>query len=356
MSSDEANEIVVSPLAAHRLAAARTWLERITPGAEALLVAPSQEAADDLGRAIALERGASFALHRLTFNRLSGLLAADYAAANGLVYVSGLGAQAVAARALFALAGDPRLAPLAAVVHLPGLPKAIAATYAELSHAMVEPQAVAELTETGGALAAIFDQFEVQLRAGRLIDRAGILKAAIAALAGGSLPRFAGLPTLLLDVPMASRLECGFLAALAARAPSLLATIPAGDSRSLGYLANALAVAPRHLTAAEGGDALARVQEFLFAEATPPPAALDASVTLGSAAGEMQECVEIARRIQAEARRGARFDQIAVLLHTPARYAPYLEEALTRAEIPAWFARGAKRPEPGGRALLALLN
>ena len=34
---------------------------------------------------------------------------------------------------------------------------------------------------------------------------------------------------------------------------------------------------------------------------------------------------------------------------------PYLEEALDRAAFPASFARGATRPEPGGRALLALL-
>jgi RecB family exonuclease len=70
----------------------------------------------------------------------------------------------------------------------------------------------------------------------------------------------------------------------------------------------------------------------------------------------MQECVEIARRIQDAARRGIPFDRIAVLLHAPSRYAPYLEEALARASIPAWFARGTVRPEPGGRALLALLN
>src|SRR6202034_4098267 len=37
------------------------------------------------------------------------------------------------------------------------------------------------------------------------------------------------------------------------------------------------------------------------------------------------------------------------------RYAPYLEEALDRAGVRAYFARGASRPEPGGRALLALL-
>jgi len=322
-----------------------------------LIVASSQEAADDIGRALALERGAGFGLHRLTLNRLGGLLAADYAATNGLAYVSGLGAQAVAARALFALEGDPRLAPLGAVVKLPGLPKAIAATYRELSHASIESLTVAELGETGGALAAIFDQFELQLRNNNLIDRAGILKAAIAALAAEDAPRFAGLPTLLLDLSIESPLERDFVAALAASTSSLFATVPAGEGRSLGYLAEALGVTPRHCAEAQrDSTSLTRVQEYLFSGSTPAPVALDESVMLGSAAGEMQECVEIARRIQAEARRGVPFDRIAVLLHAPTRYAPYLEEALTRAEIPAWFARGAKRAEPGGRALLALLN
>ena len=44
-----------------------------------------------------------------------------------------------------------------------------------------------------------------------------------------------------------------------------------------------------------------------------------------------------------------------MLLHDPVRYAPYLQEALARADIPAYFARGTRRPEPGGRAMLALL-
>ena len=352
-----AREIVVSSRSISRLAAARAWLDHIALGTEALIVAPSQEAGDDLGRALALEHGASFGLHRLTLNRLSGLLASEHAAAHGLAYVSGLGAQAIAARALFALKGDPCLAPLGALVHLPGLPKAIAATYAELSHALIEPSMVAKLGETESALAAIFVQFERQLGAGHLIHRAGILKAEIAALAAESLPRFAGLPTLLLDLPIESLLERDFVAALAARAPSLFATAPVGAGRSLDSLAEALGVTPRPCVEADRDTtSLSRVQEFLFAGGTPAPAMLDETVTLCSAAGEMQECVEIARRIQAEARRGVPFDRIAVLLHAPTRYAPYLEEALARAGIPAWFSRGAKRAEPGGRALLALLN
>jgi RecB family exonuclease len=46
---------------------------------------------------------------------------------------------------------------------------------------------------------------------------------------------------------------------------------------------------------------------------------------------------------------------MAVLLRSPAEYRPHLEEALRRADIPAFFARGTARPDPAGRALLALL-
>ena len=113
----------MSPRAAERLAVARTWLASLAPGTEALVVAPSPEAADDLVRGLALQRGAVFSIHRLTFNRLAGLLAAENAAAAGLAYVNELGAQAVAARALFRLRGDPRLAPLGEVIKLPGLPR-----------------------------------------------------------------------------------------------------------------------------------------------------------------------------------------------------------------------------------------
>ena len=352
-----ANEVVIAPCARDRLTAARAWLDALPPGAEALIVAPTKEAADEHVRAIASARGASLGLHRLTFNRLAGLLAADFASANGLAYVSGLGAHAVAARALFTLKGDPRLGPLGAVLDLPGLPKAIAATYSELSHASIEPSRIAEQSAAGGAIAAIIEQFEGQLRAANLIDRAGILRAAIKALETTPLPRFAGLPKLILDVPIESRLECDLVKALAASARKVFATVAEGDKRSLSYLCEALeAPTPRQVGRQGRASSLARVQEYLFAETTPEPAALDDSVSLNSAAGEMQECVEIARRIHAEARRGVPFDRIAVLLHAPARYAPYLEEALTRAGIPAWFARGVKRPEPGGRALLALLN
>ncbi len=65
--------------------------------------------------------------------------------------------------------------------------------------------------------------------------------------------------------------------------------------------------------------------------------------------------MEIARRIRAEAARGVPFDRMAVFLHAPSAYTAHLEEALRRADVPAFFARGTTRPDPAGRALLALL-
>src|SRR4029077_19124590 len=153
----------------------------------------------ELVRTIAIKRGAIFGIHRLTFNRLAGLLAAEHAVARGLAYVNGLGVQAVAARALFALKGDPRLAPLGDVVTLPGLPRAIAATHAALQHARVPPDGLAALGGVGAALAAIFAQLDRQLDDARLIDRAGILAVAITALRAPPAPPYAAIPILMLD-------------------------------------------------------------------------------------------------------------------------------------------------------------
>ena len=55
------------------------------------------------------------------------------------------------------------------------------------------------------------------------------------------------------------------------------------------------------------------------------------------------------------ARAGVRFDEMAVLVRSPQAYFGLLEHALSRAGIPAWFARGTERPHPAGRAFLALL-
>ncbi|MGA3230244.1 MAG: PD-(D/E)XK nuclease family protein [Candidatus Binatus sp.] len=351
-------EIIISERAAARIAAARAWLESQPSAREVLVIASVKEAADDLVRAFAVSRGAMLGVHRLTLNRLVGLLAAEELADAGLAPADGLAAEAVAARAVFRLAPSGALAHFEPVLNRPGFSRALARTLIELRWNDI---AVGELRALGGAgeaIAATLAQFDAELADARLIDRAGMLKVATRAVLASQPPRFVGLPVLLLDPSVDSALDRDFIAALAARSPSILATIPAGDSPVQMLLEDALGV--RATASAPPANenvapSLERLQAHLFADTAPPARDVDETVTVVSAPGEMHECVEIARRIAAEARRGVPFDRIAVLLHDPLRYAPYLQEALARAGIPAYFARGTRRPEPGGRALLALL-
>jgi hypothetical protein len=99
---------------------------------------------------------------------------------------------------------------------------------------------------------------------------------------------------------------------------------------------------------------LQRLQSGLFAEIAPKSTKAH-GVVIFSAPGESRECVEIARLVHREAESGVAFDQMAVLLRSPLQYRSQLVEAFRRAGIPAYFARGTARPDPAGRAFLALL-
>jgi RecB family exonuclease len=351
-------EIIISERAAGRIAAARAWLESQPSAREVLVIASVKEAADDLVRAFAVSRGAMLGVHRLTLNRLVGLLAAEELAHADLAPADGLAAEAVAARAVFRLLPSGALAHFEPVLNRPGFSRALARTLIELRWNDIAVDELRALGGAGEAIAATLAQFDAELADAKLIDRAGMLKVATRAVLASQPPRFVGLPVLLLDPAVDSALDRDFIAALAARSPSILATIPAGDSPVQMLLEDALGVRATALSPPANesiAPSLERLQAHLFADTAPPERDVDETVTVVSAPGEMHECVEIARRIAAEARHGVPFDQVAVLLHDPVRYAPYLQEALARAGIPAYFARGTRRPEPGGRALLALL-
>lgn len=351
-------EIIISERAAGRIAAARAWLESQPSAREVLVIASVKEAADDLVRAFAVSRGAMLGVHRLTLNRLVGLLAAEELAHADLAPADGLAAEAVAARAVFRLLPSGALAHFEPVLNRPGFSRALARTLIELRWNDVAADELRALGAAGEAIAATLAQFDAELADAGLIDRAGMLKVATRAVLASRPPRFVGLPVVLLDPSVDSALDRDFIAALAARSPSILATIPAGDTPVQMLLEEALGVRATALPPPANesiAPSLERLQAHLFAGTAPPERGVDETVTVVSAPGEMHECVEIARRIAAEARRGVPFDRVAVLLHDPVRYAPYLQEALARAGIPAYFARGTRRPEPGGRALLALL-
>jgi RecB family exonuclease len=350
-------ELVRSPRASQRIGAAAACLEALPTGAEALLIAPTREAADDLIRRIAVKRGATFGIHRLTLGRLAGLLASDHLNAHGLAPAAGLALEAITARVVHRLKGTGKLAYFEPVIDRPGFPRALARTISELRLNRILPDALKGKGGAADALANALDEFEVEMTSAKLADRASILTAATEALQASDPPRFAGVPCVMLDVAVETALEAALVAALCARAPSFLATIPSGDQLSTSSLERALRTEVVELADKETPQAnsLRKLQDHLFAGA-PQESNLDDTVSVMSAPGEMHEAVEIARRIQDEARHGVAFDRIAVLCHVGERYGPYLEEALSRAGIPAYFAAGTRRPEPGGRALLQLLT
>ena len=351
-------EIVTSPRASERIRAAIGFLEALPAGAEALVIAASREAADDLVRGISLNRNATFGIHRLTLNRLAGLLAADHLNDNGLAPAAGLAIEAITARVVHRLKGTGALAYFEPVIDRPGFPRALARTISELRLNQVLPGALQGQGGAAEALANALAEFDAELKAAKLADRAAILIAAADALRAKDAPRFSAIPCVLLDVAIETATEAALITALASRAPSFLATMPAGDELTRSFLPNALSTKIIQLGGGVDStiNSLGRLQNHLFSNPPSTESELDGSVTVVSAPGEMHEAVEIARRIQDEARRGVAFDRIAVLCHVGERYGPYLEEALNRAGIPAYFATGTRRPEPGGRALLQLLS
>ncbi len=351
-------EIVSSPRSSERIRAAASFLEALPVGAEALVIAASREAGDDLVRRFSLRRGSTFGIHRLTLNRLAGLLGSDHLHQHSLAPAAGLAIEAITARVVHRLKGTGALAYFEPVIDRPGFPRALARTISELRLNQVSSNALKGNGGAADALANALGEFDAELKAAKLADRAAILVAAADALAAKNAPRFSAIPCVMLDVAIETALESVLVAALASRAPAFLATIPGGDELTGAFLPNALQTEIIELRGEESSppNSLKRLQDHLFSNPPSSNLDLDGTVTVVSAPGEMHEAVEIARRIQDEARHGVAFDRIAVLCHVGERYGPYLEEALNRAGIPAYFATGTRRPEPGGRALLALLS
>ncbi len=177
--------------------------------------------------------------------------------------------------------------------------------------------------------------------------------------------RISGMPVLLLSVPARNRLEIDLLQALTDPAPKVLATVLAGDIEALGALERVLRVEAEYLDKTAERDRgsrrpsrLDRLRSQLFADTPVAEASVDedSSVELISAPSEEQECLEIARRIRLGVSQGVGFDQMVVALRSPEFYLPLVEEALRRSGVPAYFSHGTVRPDPAGRAFLALLE
>jgi ATP-dependent helicase/nuclease subunit B len=354
-----AREILSSPVAHERMQRALAWLAA-RPRAEPLLVVSSSlPAADALLRRAAQARTALFGWQRESLVTLAAKTAATALAAEGRAPLSAFGAEAATARVVFELHAQGVLGRFAHVAERPGLGRALCATIAELALAGIAPDAAGLDPDLGRVYAA----YREQLARVGLADRAAVLAAAARVAAIAPQPPL-GLATLFWDVRVTTALECEWVRAIAEQAPLCMATLPTLDARSRQYLERALGVTAQRSArrpgnagtagTATGAPALRRLQEQLF-ETQLEKGELGDEISILSAPGEARECVEIARRVLREAERGVRFDDMAILVRTPERYASHLAEALARARIPAYFSRGTLRPDPAARALLALL-
>lgn len=326
-------EIATSAGAAARLQRARDWLCARARAERVLVVAATQDAAAEVVRDATRAAGAAFGWQRFTLGRLAAVVAADALASRGVSPLSPLGVEAVCARVVQRLRG--RLGRFEPIAGQPGLPRALSRTLQELRLAGARP---------GGDLGTLLAAYEAELEEARLLDRAGVFRLALEAES----PLFA-LPALLVDLPLRAALEERFVGRLRS---DVLAVAPRGDAARISRALGASAIALPETQ----DSSLARVQQRLFEEGAEALLPLGEDVLILSAPGESRECVEIARELLREAERGVPFDRMAVLLRAPSQYRALLEEALSRAGVPAHFASGTLRPDPAGRAFLALLG
>jgi CRISPR/Cas system-associated exonuclease Cas4 (RecB family) len=346
--------VIESVSAARRLSEAHAFLDRFSPSTEILIVGASRGAADDLARAAAAAKGASFGWYRFSLTQLAARIAAGSMSGAALARGTDAGGEAMAARAAFDLVSSDRLQYFAPVASMPGFPKALARTVHELRLAGVRADRLLEGGTAGADIGRLLERVESDLDAASIADRAALFR--LAADACPTAGRWAGLPLLLLDIPLESRAERAFVAALVARSPQTLATFPDGDDRARAAWA-ALGAAVDQAPDSAGKDSdLAHLRRHIFRLERPPARSRAGDVRLFSAPGEGREAVEIVRRLLDEAEAGVPFDEMAVFLRSPQSYIGLLEHACARGLVPAYFDRGTRRPDPAGRALVALIS
>jgi ATP-dependent helicase/nuclease subunit B len=324
--------IFVSPDNQRRLEVASDFLSQLPPGREVALVGPTRRAADELVHQLAQKLGGLFGVSPTSLEQLAIALATPQLAAQQRAPASGSVLEAVAARVMV----DEPLGRFEPLRDSRRFPRALARTLNELRLAQVDTQ---DLDED---LAPLMERYLQELETAGLADQRQVLEAAGA----GELPTH---PILFLDLAVSSPVHARLVNQLVQRAERTLVTIPDGDQKTIDYLQGE---PERDEMASQ--TALERLKFEIFAP-TRSGVQNPEQVAFFSAPGEGRECVEIARRIIEEARRGVPLDNIAVVLRSTS-YSAYLETALRRAGIPAYFLKGTRRPEPSGRAFATLLR
>jgi len=320
--------------------------------AGAFVISATRGAADDFVRAIGVETTATFGLHRFSLLQFAFQLARAELARRGLAPVTSAGTDTLAIRAAFEVRSRGGLQYFQIVADKPGFSLALANSLRDLRAARVDPPRLSSLGSRGRDLAILLSEYESQLKRAGLLDANDIYRLAAQQVENGAEMALVA-PVLLLDVQITSVAEQEFVSALTHKISDVFATVVAGDART----ASAFSALSGTLEsdAARTQTSLDRLQNFLFEPTSHESYSDDGLTQFFSAPGEGRECVEIARRIQQASRLGTKFDQIAVAVRAPQAYAPVLEAALVRAGVPAYFSLGTRRPDPSGRALLALL-
>lgn len=268
-----------------------------------------------------------------------------------------LGIEAGVIRALRGLDGS--LTELGDLIEARGLPERLAATVGELRAQQVDAEALMESPSTGADLARILERYERALDEAGIGDRVAVYDRAIQRLSAGQACPVRRL--LAFEQPLNSAIEQRFVAALAKAGVRCSAVVLAADRTSVERYSSAWGIEPTRRDDAENPDTgLDLLRRRLFSDWTESHEAdPDDSVEVLAAPGEEREAVEVARRIHRLARRetgGEPFDAIGIVVRSPDIYQPVLEEAFSRAGVPAFFSRGTLRPDPAGRAFLALLR
>ena len=136
--------VATSAVNLRRIGRARAWLESRVLAEEVLIIGASLDAANELARRVAEEKGAAFGWHRLTLPQLAAALAAPVLAERKLAPLSRLGAEAIVARVVHRLKARGGLGRYQPVGETPGFVRAIAAVIAELRLARLTCNAIGE--------------------------------------------------------------------------------------------------------------------------------------------------------------------------------------------------------------------
>lgn len=335
------------------LRAASQWLTRRVSSSETVVIGATRSAAYEFARALPVK--GTLGLHCVTLIQVAEELARSQVMAEQLGPLSRLGAEALAARVVHRLNQAGKLTYFAPVAKLPGFPAALALTVSDLRLAQVHPASLDPQHDAMRELRLFLTEYELELMEHRLADLPLLLSLATQSARSGD-HFLLGHPLLLLDVPLTSAAPVAFLKAFAERADEVLAVVQDNDLKTLSALEESLSCAAEQVATDGPANDLTRMVTHLFSAQRPPESSHDASVDFFSAPGEGLEAVEMVRRIRAMAESGTPFDKVAILLRNVERYQPMLEEAMSRAAIPVYFSMGSARPDPAGRAFLALLS